>query len=335
MTRLLKYLFYMVCLYPFAMQGQIDEMEQKKLDSIAVKKNQQELQAEQRELNFQRFFFTALQQRAIGNYDKAIEALEQCQQLKNEDLAVIFEFSKNYFAQEKYFESVAFAKKALLNKPSDPYLLEHLKDIYVRQKDYEKALAIQLKIVDQKPQNQADLIILYIRNNRIEDARRLLVNLEKNGLLSESLEPFRASLFPGQKEGTDLVSDHQNPKTQSLDELKRNYLSKKTYPLLKEILAQQLKVNEFLELEKDSKEGLSLFPAQPFVYLMHGKALNKLKKYREAIPFLKNGLDYVIDDDNLEADFYQELSLSYKGIRQNTESSKYSKLAQEKRQKRS
>ena len=74
MTRLLKYVFLVGCLFPLAVYGQIDEVEQKKLDSIAVKKNQKELQAEQQELNFQRFFFTALQQRAIGNYDKAIEA---------------------------------------------------------------------------------------------------------------------------------------------------------------------------------------------------------------------------------------------------------------------
>jgi len=335
MTRLLKYVFLVGCLFPLAVNGQIDEVEQKKLDSIAVKKNQKELQAEQQELNFQRFFFTALQQRAIGNYDKAIEALEQCQQLRAEDLAVIFEFSKNYFAQEKFFEAIAFAQKALQKKPNDAYLLEHLKDIYVRQKDYEKALAVQLKIVDQKPQNQADLIILYIRNNRIEDARRLLVNLEKNGLLSESLEPFRASLFPGSKTNDPSNDPRLNPNAQTLDQLQANYAAKKTYPLLKQILAQQLKVSQFLELEKVSKEGLTLFPAQPYVYLMHGKALNKLKKYREAIPFLKNGLDYVIDENSLEADFYDELSLSYKGIRQNTESSKYSKLAQEKRQKRS
>ena len=68
---------------------------------------------------------------------------------------------------------------------------------------------------------------------------------------------------------------------------------------------------------------------------MHGKALNKLKKYAEAIPHLKNGLDYVIDNTNMEADFYEELSLSYKGLRKNTEASKYYNLALEKRQEKS
>ncbi len=57
MTRLLKYVFWVGYLLPMAVFSQIDEFEQKKLDSIAVKKNQKELQSEQRALNFQRFFF--------------------------------------------------------------------------------------------------------------------------------------------------------------------------------------------------------------------------------------------------------------------------------------
>lgn len=335
MAQPLKYLFLGVFLAGLNVLAQVDEAEQKVLDSIAAKKNIKELQEEQKDLNFQKFFFKALQQKAIGNYDKALEALEQCQNIRKDDLAVIFEFSKNYFAQEKFFEATAFAEKALEKQAEDIYLLEHLKNIYVRQKDYKKALEIQLKIVSQKPQNQADLIILYIRNNRIEDARQLLIDLEKKGLLSESLEPFKDSLFPNANRA---ITSEEKPKqleNRSLDELKESYTNKKTFPLLKEILSQQLKVNQFLDLEKDSKAGLDLFPAQPFVYLMHGKALNKLKKYNEAIPHLKNGLDYVIDDTNIEAEFYEELSLSYKGLRKNIEASKYYNLALEKRQEKS
>lgn len=335
MAKPLKYLFIGLLFYTLSGLAQIDEAEQKILDSIAVKKNEKELQKEQRDLNFQKFFFKALQQKAIGNYDKALEALELCQNIRKDDLAVIFEISKNYFAQEKFIEAIAFADKALVKQPQDVYLLEHLKDIYVRQKDYKKALDIQLQIVGLKPQNQADLIILYIRNNRIEDARKVLVDLEKNGLLSESLAPFKESLFPGRNGNATENKTSNKIESKTLEELKSTYGSKKTFSLLKEILTEQLKENQYLDLEKQSKEGLDLFPAQPLVYLMNGKALNKLKKYSEAIVVLKSGLDYVIDDNNLEADFYEELSLSFKGIRKNNESGKYYKMALEKRQKRS
>ena len=79
-------------------------------DSLAqvflAKKNIEELQNEQKELNFQKFFFQALQQKAIGNFDKAINALETCQNIKNNDKAVEFEFAKNYFELDKYLDYV-------------------------------------------------------------------------------------------------------------------------------------------------------------------------------------------------------------------------------------
>ena len=334
MKGLLIYLILTFFLCNLSVLAQIDEAEQRVLDSIAAKKNQKELQQEQRNLNFQRFFFEALQQRAIGNYDKALEALDKCQKIRKDDLAIIFELSKNYFAQEKFFEAIIYAERALEQKPLDVYLLEHLKDIYVRQKDYKKALDVQLQIVDQRPQNQADLIILYIRNNQIENARQLLVELEKNGMLSESLAPFKDSLFPNRNTKNPNGIETGQSTNQSLDDLKITYQKAKSFQLLKEILEHQMKVNEILDLEEYSREGLGLFPAQPIVYLMHGRALNKLKKYAEAIPILKSGLDYVIDDSIMESDFYEELSLSYKGIRQNVESNKYYRMALEKRQKK-
>ena len=328
MAKVLTYFLFVL----FIMKGAISFAQEEVLDSLAAKKNIEELQKEQKELNFQKFFFDALQQKAIGNYDKAIEALENCQNIRKGDVAVIFEFSKNYFEQEKFFEAITYSNQALEKLPDDIFILQHLKKIYVKQKNYKDALDIQLKIVSQKPQDQADLIILYIRNNRIEDARQLLIDLEEQGLLSESLAPFKQSLFP---KGNLANQEPKQLSKQSLTELKASYANKKTFPVLKEILTEELGTSQFIDLEKDSKEGLGLFPAQPFVYLMHAKALNKLKKYDQAIPFLKNGLDYVIDDTNVEADFYEELSLSYKGLHKNVDASKYYNLALEKRQKKS
>ena len=63
-----------------------------------------------------------------------------------------------------------------------------------------------------------------------------------------------------------------------------------------------------------SNKGLELFPAQAFVYLMNAKALNSQRKYNEAIDKLQNGIDFVIDDTSLEADFYNELAVGYDGL---------------------
>ena len=45
---------------------------------------------------FQDSFYESLKQKGIENYDKAIEALEKCQQSQPENPIVFFELGKNY-----------------------------------------------------------------------------------------------------------------------------------------------------------------------------------------------------------------------------------------------
>ena len=43
---------------------------------------------EQQQINFQTFFFEALQQKAIGNYDKAIFALDACYEINSDNVTL-------------------------------------------------------------------------------------------------------------------------------------------------------------------------------------------------------------------------------------------------------
>ena len=95
------------------------------------------------------------------------------------------------------------------------------------------------------------------------------------------------------------------------------------------MLDRELKTKEFLELLQDSKDGLDLFPAQPYVYLMHAKALNSLRKYGEAIDILEQGMEFIIEDDAMQAEFLEELSLSHKGLGDNKKASEYFQKAME------
>ena len=297
----------------------------------AAQKNIKELQEEQKQLNFQKFFFEALSQKAIENYDKAIIALEKCQNIDPNNTAVSFELSKNYLAQEKYIEAIAYAEKAIEQQPDDVFLLQHLKKVHVKDKNFKKALEIQQKIAMIKPEFQVDLIILYIQNNQIDNAKKLLVTLEKQGLLTDNLRPFKQSLFPS----SNIESDKIPIEKKTLDELKILYSNDKTFEILNLILIKQFKIKDYLELEKNGKEATEVFPAQPLSYLHYARALNKLKKYTDAIEVLQSGIDYVIDNYTIEADFYDQLSLGYKGLGKNVEATKYYNKAIETRQKKS
>jgi tetratricopeptide (TPR) repeat protein len=78
-------------------------------DSIPIAKDS----TEEKELNFQQFFFKALSEKSIGNFQKAIENLESCHQILTNNVAVFFEFSKNYLLLQKTQLAKEYIDRAL------------------------------------------------------------------------------------------------------------------------------------------------------------------------------------------------------------------------------
>jgi len=290
---------------------------------------------EQQNINFQTFFFESLQQKAIGNYDKAIYALEACNNLNKDNVAVLFELSKNYWFLSKYTEAEYYILKALEIEPLNLFLLRHLKEIKTKQNDYNGAIIIQNRIIEQKPKEEADLVILYIKSGEIENAISLLKKLNANDNLPPNLIPLKESLLQSNPEISEKEeSDNFNAEPKSKTEiLKDNYELKKDYNSLKLVLERQLKTKQFLELLEDSNKAIKIYPAQPFLYLMNGVALNSIRKYRDAIEILNSGLEYLVEDNELEAQFMEQLSLSYKGLGENKTATSYFKKAMELRDK--
>ncbi len=333
MMQRLSYIFFL-CLGCISLSG---FAQKDSLANIAISKEKvEELKKEQKELNFQQFFFEALQQKAIGNFDKAITALENCQDLKKKNKAVNFELGKNYFEQKKFIEAAAYTKKALEKDTENIFILYYLKNIYNGQNNFKEALGIQKRIVALKPDSQFELVILYIKNNQVDNAKQLLIDLEKKGKLPDNLLPFKKSLFKGEVSIPSVkpTTTEVQP-TSERGALARRYNAEKSFGSLKQLLKQLSKRKQYLDLLKYSKEGVELFPAQPLVYLMEATALNQARRYQEALSSLFSGLDYVIDDNQLEAKFNEEIGLSYKGMKQNVKASKFYDKARELRQKKS
>ncbi len=292
-------------------------------NALLVKKNIEEIQKEQKELNFETFFFEALQEKAIGNFEKAITALENCQNIKKEDKAMFFEFGKNYFELEKYPEAEAYTKKALHQDSDNLFIQLLLRDIYNKLNNYKDALTLQKKIAEKNEDSELELVTLYIKNNQIDNAKQILLDLEKKGTLSANLIPFKESLLDSKSASLEEVAIKKPFEKQSIEELKTAYQSEKAFKILKPLLNKLNTNKRYLDLEKNSRDGLELFPAQPFVYLMNATALNYTKQYQKALVVLESGLDYIVDDTLLEADFYEQMSLSYKGLNKNIKASEY------------
>ena len=148
------------------------------VDSIAVQKN--ESIEEQNNLKFQEHFFEALKQKSIKNYSKAIESLEKCYEIYSDDLAIEFEFSKNYYFLRKFDEAELFINKALKKEPKNYFLLAHKVEIFKAQRNYIDAIEIQ-KQINQINQKYADeLVLLYIQNKQLDKAEKLIAEKQIN-----------------------------------------------------------------------------------------------------------------------------------------------------------
>lgn len=271
-------------------------------DSIPIASNSKE----ENFLKFQDHFFKALAQKSIYNYRVAIRNLEKCNQLKPNDVSVLFELSKNYLMLKKFFEAEEFAIQALVIEPENYWILEHLSKLYIASRAIKKAIPIQEKIAKQNPKEKEKLVYLYYQNNQLDKTKVLIGELEKTKQITPELLNFKKRFIKKA-----IVKKEIGVK--KLPALIKEFEKNKSFESLYKILTLTSNKNTNVLLSY-SNVGLELFPAQAFVYLMNGKALNQNKDFKKAIEQLTNGIDFVIDDTTLEADFYDELAKSYNGL---------------------
>ncbi|MDP5106364.1 MAG: hypothetical protein NWQ31_09355 [Polaribacter sp.] len=291
--------------------------------------------AEESELKFQQFFFKALSEKSIGNYQKAIENLESCNQILSNDIAVFFEFSKNYLSLNNTLLAREYIERALVKEPTNIWMLTHLVQIYIKDRNFEKAIDTQKKLVAIDPKKREFLVRLYVSKGLMKEAIYLMNTLDQEKSLPAYLKRLRTTL-ESRKEYTtknEVVDDDLNEE-ETLEEdntvnqevlstdihvLIEQFKTDKSYKILEDILK---KVTENQDLLQFSEEGIVLFPAQPFVYLIHGKVLNDTKNYKKALSILKDGIDFVIDNE-MEAAFYLEIAKAYKSLGDTKEEIKY------------
>lgn len=83
------------------------------------------------------------------------------------------------------------------------------------------------------------------------------------------------------------------------------------FNLIKTTLLLQIEMQKYTEAEKLSNNSLDLFPSQPILYLLNGVANLNLTNISKAKTMFETGLDYLIDDPQMERDFYLQLSKAY------------------------
>ena len=74
------------------------------------------------------------------------------------------------------------------------------------------------------------------------------------------------------------------------------------------LLLSYQQVSKFDRLQSKASDLIDSFPNQPEYYLMAGKASFFLKEYPKSLEFLESGMDYVVENKNLEIEFLNQLN---------------------------
>lgn len=407
---------------------------------------------------FQEYFYEALKQKGIENYDRSIKALQKCIELDNSHAVIYFELGKNYIQLKNFGAAEDALKKAIAKAPDNEWYLDELYGVYYQLNDYDKALKTVKQLVKFHPDYKEDLASLYIRNKKYKAALKILDELDKAYGVSKSRDFMRNEIYNATGNDEDRIENLEERVANNPDN-ESNYLNliyryselgnkDKAFKTAKELLkrkpnshivhlalykfyldddqpkeainsmkivltspkiqpdAKTKVLNDFvafvkanpeyesdllevttlvssdetgksnvelaqyyletgnkemalkhyemaLEKESDNFEvikntillyidgkqyqrvvdlasnALDIFPSQPIIYLANGVAFNHLNRPKDAIATLEMGIDYVIDNNQMEIDFYKQLSTSYRMINNITKSKTFAKKAED------
>ena len=231
------------------------------------------------------------------------ERIENNPDKESNYLALIYRYSENN-EKEKAFE---IAKELLKTNPNSQVVHLALYKFYLADNNADKAIE-SMKIV--------------VKSTKIKPEAKLKVLTDFVQFVSDNPQ-YETDLV----EVTAMVSDTNNSK--ALIELGQYHLTKNNKPkaleyfeaalhlepanfgVLRNVMLLYIDLQKYNEAELKSSEALQNYPTQPLFYLINGVAQNALNQPKKAIEPLEIGLDYIIDDTKMEADFYNQLSKAY------------------------
>ena len=148
---------------------------------------------------FEDFFYEAIKQKSIENYDKAIEALEKGKAIEPENPIVYFELGKNYLAQKKYKEAYDNFEKAAKMDPKNRWAWVGMYDVCYDTRDYNQAIVIVEKLVEFKEGYKEDLTSLYMNTQQYDKALELINELNAKFGKSDKRELYKADILKDAK----------------------------------------------------------------------------------------------------------------------------------------
>jgi tetratricopeptide (TPR) repeat protein len=226
-----------------------------------------------------------------------------------------------YAANEEPDKALKTYRKMLVLAPTDPRAHLDLANIYKRQNQYDSSF-VHLKIalvspdlnIDNKIQVLFSFFQLSEKDTTIKKMAYELINI------SVASTPKEPKLYA-------LLGDYQLRDNKLIEA--RNSFRKATrlganqLQLWSEILILDARLNLNDSLAADGAICSDLYPNQPIGYLMAGIGNLQLQNLTNAVDYLEAGLDFVLDNPELEEQFCISLADAYNQLKEYAKSDAY------------
>lgn len=243
-----------------------------------------------------------------GDEDKRIihlnSRLLESPQTPQNFLNLIVAYS-NINKKEKAFET---AQAFLLKHPKSHLVHVALYKFYLDSEDFDKAI-VSIKIVTTSNVVKS-VIKLKVLNDFMQFVSRFpeyqselidVLNAVDQKTISRS-DLLLANYYYNRKDYAKAVSCYE----------KALEFDPNNFNIIRNLALLYLETNEFDTASKFTNKQIDVYPSQPILYLVNGKAKRQLNKLEKATDYLMMGLDYVIDNSELQRDFYRELSITFR-----------------------
>src|SRR5690554_754923 len=241
---------------------------------------------------------------------------------KNEQayIALIYLYSESNQTQ-KAFET---AQLLIKNIPESEWAHVSLFKFYLDENDVDKAIKSMNKVyessqVDYKIKHRVlnEFLIFVDNNPKYEKELEKAITYFKNDPNVSVAKEVGKFYFTKQnwKEASDYFEIS----------LKDNSNDLQTILLLLQCYTE---MGNFDLVSQKSDNFKSLFPLQPELYYYNGLAYNQMRNFKKAKETLEEGLDYLIDNQTLEVNFYIQLSEANAGLSNPKDRDKYMQKAE-------
>lgn len=280
-----------------------------------------------------------------GEEAKAIEALTKTEAQVGHHPELSLKKYQLYMKMKKVEEGEKELLKAKEEFPKDPRIIATLTDHYFQTNQQEKATQMLNELVEADPNNgRAHLTLAEIYRQQgdreksyselkkafesvdldIDTKMKILIQIHESSYKIDpevyELLDVMESLYPTEAKTYSIKGDYllrAEDEAGALEAYRKALkYDKSQYPVWNQVLIMEYQQSKFEDLYSDSKECLELFPTVSTVYLLNGVSANQLKKYDAAIESLSVGIELVLSDDEVKAEFYGQLGEAYFGIKE-------------------